>query len=288
MHSKNERQRRRMLLAIAGLLLGSTALQAAPGDPLVNFSQSMSSVSEGAKTITVAVTFSAPVNTVLNFTVTGITATNTVDFQASPGPITVSGNTTVIGLTVIDDSNVSEPVESLQIILAPGIGYQLGPHSRHTLNIVDNDVKWHGVLQGSGAQTDIVFQIVESASGITGALVSDGYGSYPAGLWSATVSQGVNVFDATIAPIPVAAQATAFKRAFTRQLSLHAQNIPANFPNPEAYVVADNYIRGSFEETLSPVSQDGQHLGRTITGTFTLMREAPNGANWEPVLENKI
>ncbi len=306
MHSKNETRIRRTkhsagrLLAVTGLLLGSTALQAAPGDPVVNFAQTSAAVDEGVGSAAVRITASAALTAKVNFSIsTGVnpaapgitplgTATPGADFIVPAGPLAMSGNFADLMVEIIDDNVLSEPIELLMITLEPGLGYEVGPHHQFTLSIIDNDLVWSGVLESRGAQTDVKLKIISTAAGYSGVLSSDGYGSYPLGEWPVTVKRNANLFEATVNAIPVSAAGTAFNVPFTRQLSLSADNNPATPTSPLQKSVTDNLVRGTFVESLSAVAADSAHLNRLINGTFFLTREAPDESQWEPTLRPKL
>ena len=251
-----------------------------------SFSQSESIVNEGAGTVLVRVEFGVLTQGNLNYTVTGITAQSGIDFADSFGPIAVDGYYADISIEIYNDDVVSEDVENLNIKLEPGIGYQLGPYIEHTLSIIDNDVVWSGSLQSSGGRTDLKLEIIDSAAmGLEAAIVSDGYGAFPQGRWSGSVSQAADVFDASFNPISISAQATIFNVAFTRQIELHAENIADPQSNPDLQMVNDSVIRGIYTDYLEPSEPGNNHLSRTISGNFTIVKDPPGSTGWEPALE---
>jgi len=233
-----------------------------------------------------------PVTGTLKFSVEG-TATSGSDYvdlpctPTTPCSVPVNGTSVNIDVTLMNDTDVSEEIESIILQLEPGLGYQVGALNRHTIFIIDDDALWRGSLEIDSGLVPITMALVNGGSGYTGSITSDGLGTFPLDpqgdpqTWSATVSLTDTTFSASVDPITMpAASSGAIDTSFSRTFTFSADE----GGSPTEHLVAPRVIRGDFLEDRSFPGQ--VHLDHTLAGFFSLMKEIPIPSTFEAPLED--
>jgi len=266
-----------------------------------NFQVLEQTVSETDGVVNVTVEFPVPVTTTVNISIDPAgTATSGGDFTPPAPSWGVAGaSSVVIPVSIQNDGEVGEPIESFTLIIEPGSGYQVGARNRHTVFIDDDDALWHGILEtetGLG-RVPLSVELSEDGGGMAAKIISDGLGSFPIGAYDATsvalvlsVVAGQSSFDADVTAIPMAASATDLGVSFTRAFSFHSDDsrtcddlsTPCTSDGdcggvclPTENIVSPTFLRGTFTETV--VFSTAPNLNRTVSGWFTLTKTVPPG-----------
>jgi hypothetical protein len=231
-----------------------------------DFAAGQSTVDEGAGTALVTVQLELPVDGTLQYTIGG-TATPDVDYVALGGTIAVNGTTAQIPISIIDDTELGEPLETVILTLVQASGYGLGATVQHRLNIVDNDAAWQGTLESEAGSVQFKLDLVHSPAGWTASLVGEAEGTYPPGQFPASVAfvPGTD-FSADVDPIVMDASTTSFGVPITRTLELNPSDLGST-----SLTVGPSYIFGEYRESLQ--AQGRPELTREIVGRFTLVRQ---------------
>ena len=132
-----------------------------PAATIAGLSALPAMVSEGGLVdIEVELSTPAPAELAIQYQLTANGSTLTAaDVQVDDSPVQLNTNLTVtipanrnrarIQLRLVDDT-VSDPGESLQLVLQAGAGYTLGPDTTYTLTVEDNDLPTVSFSVGSG------------------------------------------------------------------------------------------------------------------------------------------
>jgi hypothetical protein len=244
-----------------------------------NFSAVTSTVDEGAGSVLVTVAFRRPASCALNFTVSG-SATAGTDFTTPAASVPISGTSASIPVTLLDDTTFAKEMEMVTFTLSPGACYTLGPITQHNLFIVDNDARWLGTLQEGGVKLGFVLSIAHSAAGYAVTLESDGSGTFPAGSSPGAVAAfSSSLFDVSVGPIAVAADATLFGVALKRTL-----RFLANPAVDSRHVVDPSLVVGEYTETISTDNGALGYLAASSQGQVVLVKEQPGPPSWTPAL----
>ena len=255
--------------------------------PVADFDRLTSQVTEGSVQIIVKVNFTSPMTGVLEYTVSG-TAVPGDDYESLSGTVDVNGDTVDIPINIIDDAEI-EDTESIIITIhyedETGLKYLPGAFTQHTVYIVDNDAIWAGTMQSNDTAVHIAMKIVQTLSGPTISLYTDGHGVIPlndgSNEWPATETGLSNsFFHALIEAIPVNESSTLTGVAFQKNLEFNAdENIEGQSVNPSESIV------GVVTETL--LCPSSPQFNRVTQGKFSLRKEAPGVTpeeiNLEPV-----
>lgn len=245
-----------------------------PGAPVANFDLISSEVREGEGTASVRINFSTHFSGTLYYSLSG-TATAGSDFDALSGSIPVDGVFVDLPISIVDDDELEENAETLTLAVyyetGAGLGYLPGALTEHTLNIVDNDAYWNGIIENSNIDLHFKMKIIRVGSTTTGALIADGFGIIPligaSTEWQAvSMSLGATWFNADIPEMAISAietlAGTDLKRRFVftanQGTSFHIVN-----PNSE--------IKGTVREYINFSGQP--QFNREIVGSFTLVRQ---------------
>ena len=147
------------LTATSGYTLGAQTattirIPASGGDPVLTVRAETTSVPEGAPiTFTILASEDPSGDRDVNFAISG-TATNGVDHFAPIGPIPLGDTATQLTVVVPTSSDaIVEPDETVELIVLPGSGYQVGNPSAATATILSTNVP-EFVLSGETAVSE--------------------------------------------------------------------------------------------------------------------------------------
>ena len=245
--------------------------------PKASFESFTSVASEGVGTATVPIQFSRAFTGTLNYSLgDGSTATEETDFTPPGGSISVSGTSVEIPIPIVDDLEL-EAMETIELILEQGDGYGIDSPTSHRLFVDDNDVIWHGMMIQQGASRGFALEFRRNGATAQALLRGDDTGIIPpsdppeAGWPVQLLEVTQDSFTAHIEGIPVPEEHTArLATTFTRSFVLEAE--PTE-PTKEGTILdTDAEIVGKLTERLIPDSPAFEHLARTITGSFVMIR----------------
>ena len=186
------------------------------------FELTRNNVDEGVGVAQVRVLFEVSFTGTLNFSVSG-TASG-ADYVFPGGSVAVNGTFVDIPVTIVDDTEMSEELETVVLTIEPGAGYGLGSSLEHQLVIVDNDAAWLGTMETRGGGVNFTMHIAHSPSGYTAQLVGGDDGTIPAGTFPATIALSETSFAASVpnvVPSVSDPNATYFGAEVTRTLEFN-------------------------------------------------------------------
>jgi hypothetical protein len=264
------------------LVRGGDPLSAS-SQPLIvraNFAVTSSAAREGDGSVNLAVTLTTNYTGRLLYRIADIsTALSNQDFGPISGSVTVNGNSVVIPIALLEDTNM-EPVKVLAVDLVEDAwaDYQVGGASRHLVLLYDNDTHWSGVM-GTTNSSQLGFRLRMLRVGsevVSAALVSElstnrseGVGTVPPGIWPVQATLTTNSFHAVSELIPVGTSLLTgnapLERVFTFTAAAGATNT----------LVRSNLIVGTFTDTLRSAAPGMAWVGSTIAGTLVLLEDLP-------------
>jgi hypothetical protein len=230
------------------------------GGIVVTFSTTAFQVVEG-DTVNTTLVLSQPFHGWIFYTVSGTAGTG--DYRALSGSNYVDGTTTTIPVSLTDNNLVGQ-LKYLTIMLAAGAGYEIGRSPSTTITIGENDADWKGTFIADNANIGFTLMIDKSNGLYQAALMEDGSGFFPPGEIPAALSLTPDSFAATVAGIPLAANATLVNTPASLTLVLAAMN---GTPNQ---TVSDTQIQGDAELITQYAGQP--QLNTTNQGTFILLK----------------
>ncbi len=117
----------------------------------------------------------------LRYSVSG-TAEQGIDYETSDS-ISVDGVYVNLPVSIMDDDKMEDRAETIVLTLHYDMnedwGYVPGTSVDHTIYIYDNDALWNGSIENNGTALHFQMKIIQSPSGTSGALVTDGHGIIP-------------------------------------------------------------------------------------------------------------
>jgi len=260
------------------------------GDPLdpnskpliiqADFALTSSSAREGQTSVTLAVTFSTNYSGTLLYQVADMsTAVAGEDFAPVSGTVAVNGNSAVIPIVLLDDTNM-EPAKLLAVDLVedPWADYQVGGASRHLVQLYDNDTYWSGMMgTTNSAQLGFRLRMLRVGDQVaSAALVSElstnssqGVGTIPVGVWPVQATLTTNSFSAVAEPIPMGTSLLTGDLGLQRLLTFTAEAGNTN------HLVRSNLVLGTFTDRLQPNDPGMDWVGGTVSGVFVLMEDLP-------------
>ncbi len=248
--------------------------------PKAAFESYTSRTTEGSETAAVTAFFSRAFTGTLNYSLgTVTTATEGTDFASLGGTVSVNGTSVDISITLVDDLDL-EAMETVELVLEEGTGYEIGTRSNHTLYIDENDSTWHGTM--ALQQRAMGFALTIRRDGSTAEADLRGYdtGIIPesdtpdAGWPMQNLEISENSFLAHIENIPVPQEQTSrLGTTFTRSLTFATVQ-----GKDDTILDTQSEIEGDITMTLVPDSAAFAHLQRTVSGTFHMVK-APVQSN---------
>ncbi len=266
--------------------------------PRAEFTEAMSSGTEGSGTHWVTVTFDKPYFGTLKYGVlTNSTARASIDYLPLPASVTVAGQSAMIPITWIDDAEISpDRLLFLEIQTDPALPYARGGQTRHTVLLGENDAWWSGVLADKYAQRNFQLKLVHvgavtQAAFVAGAgndglplLASDtnvvkssqSVGVVPVGTFPATVEFDTPTHFKITSPAMTAPTGGLFGAGtgLTRTLVLESQ--PATSGPSNDQDIIPGRVVGLYTECLA---FPGQAACAMQTGTLVLVRQLPARPN---------
>lgn len=234
-------------------------------------------VSEGDGTVKVRVNFASRFTGTLGISVSG-TAVEGTDYQTLPRSFTMDRTSVEIPITLIDD-DVVEDVKTIVLTFSyednnGSKTIPLGAPADYTVYIVDNDSLWRGTINNNGIALHFQMKIIQVGSETKGYLVTDGYGIIPQNgtgadpnEWPATTMTLRNgLFNATVDSVAIPMALTLTNVDLKREFVFQAASGQGNH-----IVKPDSEIRGTVTESIKSSSET--YLNRTITGSFTLLKQ---------------
>jgi len=254
-----------------------------PSRSVADFATSTTYVKEGGGAVSVAVSFSTAFKGDFRYTVEG-TAVAGTDFNALSGLVSVNGTQATIPITILDNGLVQD-VRTISLTIyfsaSETLGYLPGGATVHTIYITDNDEVWRGLLQLTGASLPFQMRIAKTGSGISGTLVTDGAGIIPLNGtsydWPAQLAVTSSSFNATVGPMPLAADTTLAGVELDRKLVFSA-TAPAGTTIDTAET-----ITGTVTEEIKAAA--APQFDRNVQGTFSLIRPIANVVPQRPELQ---
>jgi len=230
------------------------------GPIVVEFATTAFEILEGGA-LNPVLRLSAPFQGMVRYTVSGTAASG--DYVALSGEVLVDGVSAEIAVVTRENEQIGE-LRNLTLSLAAGAGYQVGRSAQTTIDIKENDAEWQGQLEAGQVEMGFVLSIIEGTSGRSGALVSNGLGLVPAGVYPAQIATTQTSFSTSVTGIPLDAEASLVGEPMALSLELQAQS------GVEGQLVAASRIEGSY--TLSTMVPSRPHLSRSRTGRFVLLK----------------
>ena len=230
------------------------------GAVIADFVTTAFQVTEGG-TVAPTITFNAAFFGTIRYTVGGTAGPG--DFTPLSGEVVVNGTTAVIPITLVDNFSISE-LRNLTLRLEAGPGYRLGTSSQTTITIDENDADWQGSFVTGKASLGFVLKIRQSGLQDQATLRSDGFGFFPTNEIPASLTFSENNFHATVANIPMPANATLLNSAMSLIFDLNAPNGQTN------QSVSPTLIQG--QGTLITTIPGREYLNNTNRGTFVLLK----------------
>ncbi|MXZ82121.1 MAG: hypothetical protein F4Z10_00145, partial [Synechococcus sp. SB0666_bin_14] len=265
--------------AVAGTVHGAASEErtATPLAPVVQFSSASYNGSEaaGSRTVTVELSaspaFSAATNVSYAVSSTG-TTTYGEDSNALGGPVSMTGGSGSIVVTILDD-RIDEEAETIVLHLVAGSGYTVGARGSATITIADNDTAGVAISETNNStsvseaagtdQTDTYTVVLESepTAGVSITVTSGDTGA-------ATVSPPTLRFTpdnwATSQMVTVTGVDDSVDQSGNRSVTIRhsATSDDGNYDNISigdvtATVVDDDGAGVSISETSATVSEDG-------------------------------
>ena len=261
-----------LYVLFAVLLTTSTDASSNESAPVANFSDLNSSVTEQNGRIELKVTVSREFSGSLAYSVEGGTPERGADFKSAEFTAIDRGREAVIVIELHDD-DVIEDLETIQVTLQQGEGYQLGSARQHTVTIRDNDESWRVVHHVEGMTFEYGMQITRDGDGTDAKVTSDGLNGLPAGTYPVRhlgISPDNNRFEADIGPIMVGADQTLLGAELARNFRLFADPADQKLGHSIDY---SHSVIGSVTETWT-APEGGYHLtgNNPISGTFLMSR----------------
>ena len=248
--------------------------------PKATFESYTSRTTEGSETAGVTVLFSRAFTGTLNYSLgTVTTATEGTDFASVGGTVSVDGTSVDISIPLVDDLDL-EAMETVELVLEDGTGYEIGTRSNHTLYIDENDSTWHGTMALQQRAMGFALTIRRDGSTAEADLRGDDTGMIPesdtpdAGWAMQNLEISENSFLAHIENIPVPQEQTSrLGTTFTRSLTFATVQ-----GKDDTILDTRSEIEGDITMTLVPDSAAFAHLQRTVSGTFHMVK-APVQSN---------
>jgi hypothetical protein len=169
----------------------------------------------------------------------------------------------VIPVALTDNLSIAE-LKYLSLRLEPGSGYRVGTTSQTTITIDENDADWQGSFVTGKGSVGFVLKIQRSALGDQATLRSDGFGFFPTNEILASITLAASNFQATVANIPMPANATLLNSAMSLRFEMNAANGQTN------QSVSSTLIQG--QATLVTTVPGREYLNNTNRGTFVLLK----------------
>ena len=248
--------------------------------PKAAFESYTSRTTEGSETASVTVSFSRAFTGTLHYSLgTVTTATEGVDFVSLSGAVSVNGTSADISVPLVDDLDL-EAMETVELVLEEGTGYEIGTRSNHTLYIDENDSTWHGTMALQQRAMGFAITIRRDGSTSEADLRGDDTGMIPepdapaAGWPVRNLVISANSFMARIENISVPQEQTSrLGTTFTRSLTFATAQ-----GKDDTILDTQSEIEGNITMTLVPDSAAFAHLERTVSGTFHMVK-APVQSN---------
>lgn len=260
--------------------LMATGAMGSNSTPAVNFTKQKSIVTEKNGRIELKVIFSHVFSGRLAYRVEGGTADPDADFKfeesdehaksgdfATVMPVHEANETNIV--IELQDDELLEDVETIQVTLQPGEGYQLGPTRQHTVSIQDNDANWRVMHDVDGMRFDYGIQFLRKGDNTTATAWSDGLSGLPAGTYPVRLTTATDDrFEAIVGPITTTADQTLLGAELSRTFRL-----VANRPEDGSRIDYGQPLFGSATETwTSPEGATYLSRRNPIPGTFLMSR----------------
>lgn len=265
--------------------------------PAVDFADPISAIEEGQGSQTITLSASPSYTGQVSLSVNPrSSAVQGVDYTSVPTTVFMSGGSATFDIDIIDDLEI-RPTRQLILDVVRDDGYRAGGSVTHTLNISDNDAYWFGTLRDELTERSFRICILRNTATVQAEFVSgqsdglpdpdNGASSLSTGVipdqpqekWPAnsiTFDLTTPSFSATVIDLPSPSNGI-ITDPLVRSLSL------TSTPTSEAsHTVVGNLVSGKYTELIRHATDPSTtYLDKTLTGTFTLMREiaAPPALN---------
>ena len=265
--------------------------------PSVDFAEPISLVEEGTLTHTVTLNASPSHTGQVYLAVNPrSSAVQGIDYTSVPTSVFMSGSTATFDIEIIDDLQI-RPSRQLIIDLntdPPGEAYRAGGSVTHTINIADNDAYWFGTLRDDLTERTFRLCIVKDATTTQANFVSGQSDGLPeADSGASSLSTGVIpvenlvgdpqeiwpadsiVFDLDPANFSVSIDdLPSLNNGLLTDRLVRSLTLSSTPATEAGHSVRNLSILGSYTEVISHADDPlTTYLNRTLTGTFSLIRE---------------
>jgi hypothetical protein len=218
---------------------------------------------EGNQTIVLTIRFNGHYRGTLTYTVEG-TGIDSID--GLTGTVEVDGTSATITITLHDNATIDQ-LRYVSISLQGTSELSLGSPSAATVNILENDAVWQGILETETGTLGFQLQLVDNGATLLGEFGSGGFGFFPSNPLPAQVSLSDQAFAANITNITISADTTLLNTPMELELALFADE---NLVGGGIQTVDDDYIEG--QGTLIIAIPFMPYLNATNQGTFVLQK----------------